>query len=422
MPSVRGRRGLVAAALNVPVEQQQQQQHEEQEVSKSKRSTSPCLGVPKLKKRTALVDMTNAHKVNLSFLDKKKKKKKKQQQQEVKKTSSVSEKSQAEQQRSTSESTEGKSSENDEEEKEEAEEQAVCHVAQDLVTPEVPVEFDVDSENRNDCFMIPEYAKDIFDYLKSREEKFVLQDYMCQQPSINAGMRAILVDWLVEVQENFELYHETLYLAVKLTDHFLARTPIHRDSLQLVGSTAMLLASKFEERDPLSVDNFLYICDDAYNREQFLRMEASILQALSFDIGIPVAYHFLRRYAKCAGVGMDMLTLARYFSELSLMDFELVQERSSLLAAACLFLALLTKDLPGWPPVLQFHSGYEISELAPVVRKIYAMAAQPPSSELKVVRSKYSHEVFFRVASLPLVDYDVLEKTLEPQRFPLIQL
>ncbi|XP_037118613.1 G2/mitotic-specific cyclin-B3 isoform X2 [Syngnathus acus] len=419
MPSVRGRRGLVAAALNVPVEQQ----HEEQEVSKSKRSTSPCLGVPKLKKRRALVDMTNAHKVHISFLGRKKKKKK---QQEVKKTSSPSEKSQAEQRSSTSESTEGKSSENDEEEKEEAEEeaeeQAVCHVEQDLVTSEVPVEFDVDSENRDDCFMIPEYAKDIFDYLKSREEKFVLQDYMCQQPSINAEMRAILVDWLVEVQENFELYHETLYLAVKLTDHFLARTPIHRDSLQLVGSTAMLLASKFEERDPLSVDNFLYICDDAYNREQFLHMEASILQALSFDIGIPVAYHFLRRYAKCAGVGMDTLTLARYFSELSLMDFELVQERSSLLAAACLLLALLTKDLPGWPPVLQFHSGYEISELAPVVRKIYSMVAQPTSSELKVVRSKYSHEVFFRVASLPLVDYDVLEKTLEPQRFPLIQL
>ena len=47
-------------------------------------------------------------------------------------------------------------------------------------------------------------------------------------------------------QENFELYHETLYLAVKMTDHYLSKTPVHREMLQLVGSTAMLIASKFE--------------------------------------------------------------------------------------------------------------------------------------------------------------------------------
>lgn len=50
------------------------------------------------------------------------------------------------------------------------------------------------------------------------------------------------------LQENFELFHETLYLAVKMTDHYLSRTPVHREMLQLVGSTAMLIASKFEVR------------------------------------------------------------------------------------------------------------------------------------------------------------------------------
>lgn len=58
-------------------------------------------------------------------------------------------------------------------------------------------------------------------------------------------------DWIliyVSLQENFELYHETLYLAVKMTDHYLSKTPVHREMLQLVGSTAMLIASKFEVR------------------------------------------------------------------------------------------------------------------------------------------------------------------------------
>lgn len=53
-----------------------------------------------------------------------------------------------------------------------------------------------------------------------------------------------------------------------------------------------------QERAPPCVDDFLYICDDAYKRSQLITMEISILQALNFDINIPVPYRFLRRYAK----------------------------------------------------------------------------------------------------------------------------
>ena len=61
-------------------------------------------------------------------------------------------------------------------------------------------------------------------------------------------MRAILVDWLVEVQQSFELVHETLYLAVKLTDSYLDRQTqtVEKNQLQLIGSTALNIACKFE--------------------------------------------------------------------------------------------------------------------------------------------------------------------------------
>ena len=71
-------------------------------------------------------------------------------------------------------------------------------------------------------------------------------DILAHQKFITPMMRTILVDWLVELQENFELYHETLYLTVKLADHYLARKAVRREYLQLVGAAAMLLSSKFE--------------------------------------------------------------------------------------------------------------------------------------------------------------------------------
>lgn len=60
-----------------------------------------------------------------------------------------------------------------------------------------------------------------------------------------------------------------------------------------------------QERSPPCVDDFLYICDDAYKREELISTETSILQTLSFDINIPIPYRFLRRYAKvCVCVGL----------------------------------------------------------------------------------------------------------------------
>ena len=80
------------------------------------------------------------------------------------------------------------------------------------------------------------------------QEHFAVAPYMERQGDIHAQMRTILVDWLIEVQENFELFHETLYLAVKIVDLYLSKKDVKREYLQLVGATSMLLAAKFEVR------------------------------------------------------------------------------------------------------------------------------------------------------------------------------
>ncbi|XP_043952945.1 G2/mitotic-specific cyclin-B3 [Gambusia affinis] len=425
MPFTRGKKSKEAAGNKASKVNAAASENQE-ETTQVKRSSSPPHGAPK--KRTAFIDITNAHKVTISLPGRKREAAKK----VDKKTnsSSVLSKNQTNLQKSSSVSSEGSPAEKERSDVEEKNEEpqsddsspaeepvdvsssAAREVPAHIQRQPIPAEFDIDSDNSEDCYMCPEYAKDIFDYLKKREERFVLSNYMDKQPYLSPDMRAILIDWLVEVQENFELFHETLYLAVKLTDHYLSEVPIHRDMLQLVGSTALLIACKFEERCPPPVEDFLYICDDAYKRRELISIEANILKTLSFDINIPIPYRFLRRYARCVNVGMDTLTLARFFCEMSLMEIDFVLERGSRLASACLLMALVTKNLGGWCPILQFHSGYQVSDLKPVVRKLHSMLQAPSDDNLKTIRNKYSHKVFFEVASLPLVDVNVLEKAL----------
>ncbi|XP_028169017.1 G2/mitotic-specific cyclin-B3 isoform X2 [Ostrinia furnacalis] len=274
---------------------------------------------------------------------------------------------------------------------------------------------DFDQENWNDPFQVSHYAMDIFNYLKSRERLFPIDDYLQRMNGITSWMRALLVDWMVEVQESFELNHETLYLAVKLVDLFLARSSqrpqrpqLSKEELQLLGASALFIASKFDERIPPLVDDFLYICDGAYTLSQLLKMEMNILRVIDFDLGVPLSYRFLRRYARCARVSMPTLTLARFVLEQCLLDYSLVSHSDSKMAAAALYLALRMKALGSWTPTLAYYTGYTLQDILPIAMAQNATLHKKPKSAISTVRNKYSHTIFFEVAKVPLVEDSTL--------------
>ncbi|XP_046853888.1 G2/mitotic-specific cyclin-B3-like isoform X1 [Xenia sp. Carnegie-2017] len=255
-----------------------------------------------------------------------------------------------------------------------------------------------------DEFAVAEYANEIFKNMKNREEMYVLTPYMSKRSKLNGNMRAILVDWLVEVQENFELYHETLYLAVKIVDHYLEKNDIERDQLQLLGATAVFLACKIEEKHPPYLDDFLFICDDAYNKADLLKMEMRVFASLDFCLAIPIPYRFLRRYAKAAHASMETLTLARYILETSLLEYDFITLKSSKMAAACLALAMAMKKLGSWTPTLEYYTGYSRTDLTELVGKLNVLISVQPKKNLKTIHSKYSHPVFFEVAKTPILN------------------
>lgn len=126
--------------------------------------------------------------------------------------------------------------------------------------------------------------------------------YMTSQNDINEKMRAILVDWLIEVHHKFKLLPETLFLTVNLIDRYLEKQVIHRTKLQLVGVTAMLIASKYEEIYAPEVRDFVYITDKAYQKEEILKQEFALLTELDFNICTPSSYRFLERFSKIANL------------------------------------------------------------------------------------------------------------------------
>lgn len=116
----------------------------------------------------------------------------------------------------------------------------------DSIAAEIQGWDDLDEEDESDPLMVSEYVNEIFEYLKKLEpDTMPNPQYMDDQEDLKWQMRGILIDWLVEVHIRFRLLPETLFLAVNIVDRFLSNKVVLLDKLQLVGVTAMFIAAKY---------------------------------------------------------------------------------------------------------------------------------------------------------------------------------
>ncbi|XP_027326302.1 cyclin-A1 [Anas platyrhynchos] len=249
---------------------------------------------------------------------------------------------------------------------------------------------------------VGEYADDIHQYLREAEIKYRPKPhYMRKQPDITSGMRAILVDWLVEVGEEYKLQTETLYLAVNYLDRFLSCMSVLRGKLQLVGTAAILLAAKYEEIYPPEVDEFVYITDDTYTKRQLLRMEHLLLKVLAFDLTVPTINQFLLQYIQRHGVCIRTKNFAKYLAELSLLEADpFLKYLPSQTAAAAYCLANYTVNRSFWPETLAAFTGYSLSEIVPCLTDLHKACLDAPRCQLQAIKEKYKHSKYLQVSLL----------------------
>nr|GEV51481.1 cyclin A/B/D/E [Tanacetum cinerariifolium] len=252
------------------------------------------------------------------------------------------------------------------------------------------------------------YAADVYGNLRTAELKLRHSvDYMqTVQQEITQEMRGILIDWLVEVSEEYGLAMETFYLTVALLDLYLCKKSIGKRRLQLLGITCMLLASKYEEICAPRVEEFCFITDSTYTRGEVLEMEYQILDVLSFQISVPTTKKFLRRFLLAAQSSykapvIELEFLANYLAELTSVEYSFVKFLPSLVAASAVFLAKWTidQDEDPWNATLEHYTSYKASELKVTVLALQDLQLND-AAPLRTIRQKYKHQKYKSVATL----------------------
>jgi len=269
---------------------------------------------------------------------------------------------------------------------------------------------DIDLDDLGNPTLCAEYVKDIYKYMRKLEKHLKPNDYMLRQSEINRKMRSILIDWLIQVQCRFNLLQETLYLTVYIIDRFLNNVVVTRTELQLVGVTAMLLASKYEEMYAPEIGDFVYITDNAYSKIKIRSMEQKMLKALDYDFTNPLCIHFLRRISKAGSVDSRKHTLAKYLMELTLIDYNFTQQLPSKIAAAALYISIKVLDNSEWSTTLHFYSEYSEKEILPLVGEMAALVLSLDSSKYQAVYTKYSSNKFLKISRLAEIKGETMKQ------------
>ena len=191
--------------------------------------------------------------------------------------------------------------------------------------------------------------------------------YMDEQSDINAELRADLIDWLVEIHQDFRVVEanqifsyclnpNTLHLCVNIIDRYCMKVPVTECKLWLVGAAALLVACKHEERYRPEVRDIAYIPNPTYrgyNLQEILDMEQSILSELEWKISVPTAFPFLHRFLTLLNASPRVGYAAQYYLERSLLEHDMLYYRPSEVCCAAVILAINN------PGILLLDEDYE---------------------------------------------------------------
>ena len=203
--------------------------------------------------------------------------------------------------------------------------------------------FDISKIKEN--VQIPKEYMNIIYYNLLKEENEGINpkpkyNYMKEQTEINEQLRSILIDWIIDVHYKFGFMDETLFMTVLIIDRYLTVNQITRLKLQLLGITSLMIACKHEEIDLPKIEDFIYITDNAYIKDEVIKMENDILKVLNFELLYPSPIKFYEYLSVYFGFDKKMHLMGKYLMESFLVDIKCTKYKPSIISSACCYIVM----------------------------------------------------------------------------------
>lgn len=246
------------------------------------------------------------------------------------------------------------------------------------------------------------YADAILNFLLDIEKKYRPEPNMNKiQDDVKPHMRSIVIDWMVEVCYKFRCDPKVIYLAVNYMDRYLSVRKIKRTKLQLVATTAMWIASKYEDELPQSVATFAFMTDGYCSASDIQKFERSLLRCLSHDISVPTPCEFFDHFQETMKVSDQFVNIAKFVMERSLQEaFYLQCLPSEIFASATILtnqVVCKSKDIES---LVLSKTRHTLKSLYPCMTIMVECWKKSAMSSLKNVSKKYASSAFLQSSNV----------------------
>ncbi|KAG5200620.1 hypothetical protein JEQ12_005154 [Ovis aries] len=266
--------------------------------------------------------------------------------------------------------------------------------------------------------------EEVWKIMLNKEKTYLRDKHLMQRhPLLQPKMRAILLDWLMEVCEVYKLHRETFYLAQDFFDRYMAtQQNVVKTLLQLIGISSLFIAAKLEEIYPPKLHQFAYVTDGACSGDEILTMELIIMKALKWHLSPLTIVSWLNVYMQVAYLNdFYEVLLPQYpqqifiqiaeLLDLCVLDVGCLEFSYGVLAASALY-HFSSSEL------MQKVSGYQWCDIEKCVKWMVPFAIvirETGSSKLKHFRgvpAEDAHNIQTHINSLDLLDKAQAKKAI----------
>lgn len=265
-----------------------------------------------------------------------------------------------------------------------------------------------DQLDMRDPQCIAEFAQEVYLSMLDKEPQYLIDfEYLKKvQTEVKDTSRGFLVEWIIDVHRKFRLMSETLYVTIGIIDRYLSKVTIKKSQLHLLGVTALLIATKYEEIYPPDLKDLLSVSENKFTKEEVLKMEYTILQTLEFNFFAPSSYRFLERFRKISNTASDdqIFYFAQYLAEIALLDAFLLKHKCSDIAAAAFILSARSiKKINAWNLEMEKVTGIKEKDVKEAVEDLKQFVLEVNPKFLSTLKYKFQKNEYLNVAQIPFV-------------------
>lgn len=242
-----------------------------------------------------------------------------------------------------------------------------------------------------------DYLSDIFENMHNEEIKMRIHSHLFEkQKEISGKMRAIVLNWIMEVHLKFKLFQETLFLCVNLFDRFISEKPINRNRLQLLAVTCLLVACKYEEIFSPEIRDFVFILDKSFYKEDIVLMERELMKVIKFEITGPSSLKFFEILTVVFNITQNETFLGFYMLETFLLNYKCNKFEPSLVASTVCYIVL--KHYDKYSAKFYDVINYKEDQIKSCAFELCYVLDNIRDSEYKSVFKKYSTKQYQEVS------------------------